>query len=88
MADEPRPAPDADLRSNHAVRADLRDNHTGFIWGETTADEVLAIPIRSDDELAALAEIAASTPCTGGGRAHAFALYFWSAFEDFVGALK
>ena len=78
----------ANFDDEEFARADLRDNHTGFIWGETTADEVLAIPIRADDELAALAEIAASTPCTGGGRAHAFALYFWSAFEGFVGSPK
>ena len=78
----------ANFDDEEFVRADLRDNHTGFIWGETTADEVLAIPIRADDELAALAVIAASTSCTGGGRAHAFATYFWSAFEAFVGPLR
>ena len=70
------------------TRSDLRDNHTGFIWGETTADEVLAIRVRSDDELEPLLTIAATTACTGGGRAHALALYFWSAYASFVGAPK
>ena len=77
----------ANFDDEEFVRADLRDNHTGFIWGETTADEVLAIPLRADDELAALTDIATSTTCAGGGRAHAFALLFWSAFEAFVGPL-
>jgi len=49
---------------------------------------VLAIPLRADDEMRALTGIAASTSCAGGGRAHAFALYFWSSFEAFVGGLK
>lgn len=78
----------ANFDDEEFVRADLRDNHTGFVWGETTADEVLAIPVRTDDELAPLTAIAASTSCVGGGRAHAFALYFWSAFEAFVSGLK
>ncbi len=70
------------------AKSDLRDNHTGFIWGETTADEVLAIRVRPDDELEPLLTIAAATACTGGGRAHALALYFWSAYASFVGAPK
>jgi exodeoxyribonuclease V gamma subunit len=66
------------------LESDMRDNHTGFMWGEATSDEILAIPV-SDDDITEVTDIAATTRCTGGGRAHAYARYFWTAYEDFVG---
>jgi exodeoxyribonuclease V gamma subunit len=66
--------------------SDLNDNHTSFVWSDMTADEILAMPLLSDDELPALEAIAATTQLTGGGRAHAFARYLWCAFDEFVAA--
>ncbi|MCU1397477.1 MAG: exodeoxyribonuclease gamma subunit [Acidimicrobiales bacterium] len=62
--------------------SDLRDNDTGFVWGEATADEVLAIPVRADD----LPEVHAAVAADGAGRAVGLARCFWSAFDGFIAA--
>ncbi|MCU1387235.1 MAG: exodeoxyribonuclease gamma subunit, partial [Ilumatobacteraceae bacterium] len=62
--------------------SDLRDNDTGFVWGEATADEVLAIPVRADD----LPEVRAAVAADGAGRAVGLARCFWSAFDEFIAA--
>ena len=60
---------------------DLRDNEIGFVWGATTPDEVLALPVREDDIPGLVAHAAA----TGEERrAVALARWLWDALVDFV----
>ena len=67
---------DDDLFAN-----DLRDNEIGFVWGDTTPDEVLALSVRDDDIPGLVAHAAA----TGEPRrAVALARWFWEALDGFV----
>ena len=60
---------------------DLRDNEIGFVWGDTTPDEVLALPVREDD----IPGLCAYATATGEHRrAVALARWFWDALAGFV----
>jgi exodeoxyribonuclease V gamma subunit len=61
--------------------ADLRDNEIAFVWGDTTPDEVLALPVRDDDIPALVAHAAAAGEPR---RAVALARWFWDALDAFV----
>ncbi len=67
---------DDDLFAN-----DLRDNEIGFVWGDTTPDEVLALPVRNDD----IPDLVTRVAATGeSSRAVALARWFWDALDGFV----
>lgn len=58
---------------------DLMRDAAGFLWSGYTADDVLSIPLRADDELTVV-----RSSDTGCGRAQAFADAFWNAYEAFI----
>ena len=62
---------------------ELGDTDTGFLWGDTSAEDVLALPVRDHDPVEVLATAAASERT---GRAVALARTLWGAFHDLVGA--
>ena len=86
---EPLPMFDASLATlvadatidDELYAADLRDNEIGFVWGDMTPDEILALTVR-DDDMPGLRAFAAETG--EHRRAVALARWFWEALEGFV----
>lgn len=56
---------------------DIRSDPARFLWGANTADDILAIPLRTVDEMAAIA--GATT-----NRAKALADLIWTAYHRFI----
>jgi hypothetical protein len=56
---------------------DLRSGAAQFVWGVNTADDILAMPVRTVDELALISNAAT-------GRAQALADVLWGAIHAFV----
>ncbi len=56
---------------------DIRSDAAQLLWGTYTADDILAIPLRTDDEMPAISSAVV-------GRAQALANYLWSSVRAFV----